>query len=124
MVLCALLIAGCGVKKADLVGSYSGELTLTQEQKSNPATAILANVKPTLTLKDDDTFEMTMLVPIKGTWTFEAETVTLNMETAMGVAIPQDQARPVKLVIKERGKVLAGTVPEGDAPLIFRRNEP
>lgn len=121
--LALFLVAGCGLKKADLVGSYSGEFSLSEEQKKNPATAMLANVKPTLTLKEDDTFVMNVMVDIEGKWSLDGETVTLNLETAMGIAIPENQQRQLTLAVKDKGKVLEGTAPDGEAPVVFRRNE-
>lgn len=121
--LTLVVVAGCGLKKADLVGSYSGEFSVTEEQKKDPAVAMMANVKPTLTLNDDDTFVMNVLVDIGGKWSLKDDAVTLNMETAAGVAIPESQRRPIQLLVKEKGKVLEGKMPEGEVPLVFRRGE-
>jgi len=121
--LALVLVAGCGLKKSDLVGSYSGEFSLTEEQKKDPATAMMANVKPTLTLNEDDTFVMNVLVDIEGKWSLDGETVTLNPETAMGIAVPENQRQPLTLAVKDKGKALEGTAPDGEAPVVFRRNE-
>lgn len=121
--LVLVLVGGCGLKKADLVGSYSGEFSLSEEQKKNPATAMMANVKSTLTLNEDDTFVMNMLVDIGGKWSFEGQTVTLNAETTMGVVIPDADREAFQLTVKENGKVLEGTLPNTEAPVVFRRNE-
>ncbi len=121
--LALVLVAGCGLKKSDLVGSYSGEFSLTEEQKKDPATAMMANVKPTLTLNEDDTFVMNVLVDIEGKWSLDGETVTLNPETEVGIAVPENQRQPLTLAVKDKGKVLEGTAPEGEAPVVFRRNE-
>lgn len=123
VVLPLLVAAGCGLEKPDLVGSYTGEFSLTEDQQKNPATAMLATVKPTLTLKEDDTFVMNVLVDIAGKWRLDGETVTLNMETTMGVAIPENQRKPLTLTVKDRGKALEGTAPDNQVRIIFRRNE-
>jgi hypothetical protein len=117
------LIAGCGLQKSDLVGSYSGEFSLSEEQQRDPRTAILANFKPSLTLKDDDTFVMNALADIGGKWSFDGETVTLNIETVAGVAVPESQRSPLSFTVKDNGKVLEGTAPDNQAPVVFRRNE-
>lgn len=123
IVLALFAVAGCGLKKSDLVGSYTGEFSLNEDQKKNPATAMLATVKPTLTLKDDDTFVMNVLVDIAGKWSLHGETVTLNMETAMGVVVPESQRKPLTFTVKDRGNVLEGTAPDNQVPVVFRRNE-
>ena len=117
------MVAGCGLKKSDLVGSYSGEFSLTEEQKRDPVAAMMANVQPTLTLNEDDTFVMNVLVEIGGKWSLAGDKVTLSIEKAMGVAIPDDRKQTVTLVVKGNGKTLEGSVPDAKAPLVFRRNE-
>lgn len=122
-ILALFLVAGCGLKKSDLVGSYSGEFSLSEELQRDPRTAILADVKPTLTLKEDDTFAMNALVDILGKWSLDGETVTLKIETVMGVAVPESQRTPLKFTVKEKGKVLEGTAPDSQVPVVFRRSE-
>ncbi|GIV02859.1 MAG: hypothetical protein KatS3mg015_1689 [Fimbriimonadales bacterium] len=118
-----LVAAGCGVTKASLLGDYTGTFNLSEEQKKNPATAFLDGMKPKLTLKDDDTFVLDLMVKTEGTWRFEGGKVFLKPTTVMGVAIPESQQREMQFAVQDRGKRLEGINPEGDVPLTFVKAE-
>lgn len=117
----AVALIGCGVTKANLVGDYTGTFQLTDEQKRNPATAFLDGMQPKLTLNEDDTFVLDLMVKTEGAWRLEKDKVYLKPTTVMGVAIPESQQKEIEFTVKERGKRLEGINPEGQVPLTFTK---
>jgi hypothetical protein len=116
-----LVVVGCGVRKEDLVGTYTGTFSLTEEEKKNPATAFLDGLKPQLTLNENDTFVMDLMVKTEGSWRFEKGVVHLKPQTVMGIAIPEAQQKEIAFQVEDRGKTLKGVDPQGNVPITFTR---
>jgi predicted component of type VI protein secretion system len=84
-----LALAGCHKADlaTDLVGSYKGKLDLPADAASNPlAKGFLSALSPTMELKKDKTFTMTMMFPFEGTYAVTGDsTFDLTMTKMMGM---------------------------------------
>lgn len=116
LVLTPLLLLGCGKKLEEtLPGTYSGAVELPAGM---PAAAAKALANPTLELKVDKTYTLTMVVPMTGKWTLAEKTLSLTPETVGGRPVAQMRAQmgmipgadkllePFVFMVAEDGKTL------------------
>ena len=103
-----------------LVGSYGGQLEGQTEAKSAQERAAAAFVKAaTLELAADNTFKMTMLVSMEGTWKVVGETVVLHMTKMMGMQNTEKKGESneeAKLTIGPGGKLIPVEKPGATGP--------
>ncbi len=89
-ILAMLVLAGCGLKESDLIGSYEGKYEAGEEVEGNVALkSILSGasqvINVTLDLKEENKFVMKLSgLPIEGDWRLEDGAVYLHAKEAVG----------------------------------------
>jgi hypothetical protein len=107
-------LTGCSSvlsKQADVTGKWNGKISLTPEQQKSPAAAMMKSMTPTLELKKDNTFAMTMVFPIEGTWAMASNKLSLTMTKMMGMSIDD--------IKKQAAKSGQANSSEMDKPMVF-----
>jgi len=96
-VLIVLFAVGCsGSLEKKLVGRYTASFEEPASAKDDAASQMVRNFaqmlggSTTLELKEDKTFEMSLMaMPIKGTWSLDGTKLELKAETIMGMTPEQ-----------------------------------
>jgi hypothetical protein len=151
---CAVFVAGCkgGISEKDLVGTWTGKMTMSAEdkqkaideaKKQNPQSAaappemfesMLSNIEMPLTLREDKTFTMTMVMfPMEGTWSLTGQTVKLKVTKMMGMdvnEVAKQSGRPAEnqdldLTVSADGKTMTGASKDssGGGSFTFTRSD-
>lgn len=136
--LAILVVAyGCQASQTSLedrfIGTYQGKIEQPKPASDKPedkaanafGNAFLSALKPTLEIKKDHTFTMTMLFPFEGTWTLTGSKATLTITKFMGLdskSFPSngankapDNNKPMILNVSDDGKTLTAE-PSSGAP--------
>ena len=110
----AVCVCGCSNREKQLVGKWTGDLTIPESEKDNPMAKMVQGMMGSLSLelKADKTFSMSMIFPIEGTWSVSGDTLSLQATKMMGMSMEQ-----AKSMAKSQGK--AGNVDEMDKPMQF-----
>lgn len=107
VLLILLFVAGCGMKKDALVGSWTGQLTMSEaalegaaqqakitsggiEVSKETIREMVEKVGSSLMLNADDTFSMNLgPATYTGTWQLKSQVVSLKIETILGLPIEE-----------------------------------
>jgi hypothetical protein len=107
-----LIVAGCSPEQ-QWVGKYRGKIEMGKTMKSvvdsNPmggqASSFLGMIQPSLDLRPDKTFTMTMAVaPIDGTWKLDHDTIILTPKTMMGMSADEVKKQAEKHMDEAKSK--------------------
>lgn len=98
--MAAVILVGCSAKEP-VSGIWKGKINVPDQMKNDPmAKAQIAQIgSPILDLKGDNTFSLTMGLPIAGTWTEGEKDLTLKATTINGQplsSLPPQAAEQVK----------------------------
>jgi len=125
LILLAVALTGCGAKKLDPVGKWTGAFDAKSVDSINPA---LKNMTADLEIRADKTFSMNLMIQMEGTWVDNSGTIVLTPTKMAGVSIPQgkstdDQNETLQLVPSEDGKSYRLSDPKKPetAAMIFTR---
>jgi hypothetical protein len=125
----ALSLAGCGFSEKSLVGSWTGTINLSAEDKKDPQSAAAETIKPTLEFKEDKTYSLTMGLPIEGTWSYADNQVTMTTTKVMGIDVGSMPGgadnKPQILKVEDGGKKLTMSDPTGSSgsTITFTKNK-
>ena len=115
-----LLLAGCSrVTESDLVGNWTSLTETEIADDAGAAEQVMDVVKrataPMLELREDNSFTLTILVPIKGSWQLKKGQVILEPETYSGFDASNmlNADKQIVLDIADDGKMLTGKVSSG-----------
>ncbi len=110
--VCLFILIGCGGPNP--VGTWSGDLPPAQDpssesgQKAEAFRSMMGS--PSLEIRSDKTFKLTLFGSMEGTWTMFGDTIELTVKPPAGMSAKME---PMKLHMSSDGKALA-FVTEGD----------
>ncbi len=120
--LCAFSLYGCEepTLESKLIGQWKGAMTLDQASTTNPTLMMIQeNFQPTLYLKEDKSFNMTVAVmSIEGTWKVQDKKVILDIGKVGGKSKDAFKSVAAKR-IKENPYVPNVDLNQADKPLVF-----
>lgn len=113
-----------GVAK-DLLGTWKGEIILpepdkplTDDEKKEREMVESMNKGITLDLKADETFEMMMMVKVKGNWKVADGKLTLTPTEMMGMKMTEEELKDPD------NKPLVGEIQAGGKEIVIRHEDP
>ncbi len=122
----SLAVGGC--KGSSIVGKWKGSATAATDGSKDPTAGLAAGMASAMTIefKADNTFDMSMIFPINGTWTQSGNTVTLTPKSVMGItpgANDNANNKPISFTLSGDGQTLtpqdAGDTSKGS--IVFKR---
>lgn len=119
-IVALVMLAGCGrITESDLIGNWTTLTGSDLQDSAGPGEKIMdaarAVLAPTLDLKEDNKFTLTVGVPISGSWRLEEGQVLLDPETILGYDASEmgNADKQIVFDLGEDGKTLTGSVSSG-----------
>lgn len=133
MLFAVLVLSGCGASlEKQIIGSWkvdTAKTVMTGDQAKDEETkkmmmAMMETI--TLDIKEDKTFEMKVIMPIKGTWVLSGSNLVLTPAKEKGETFSFGGKDTMDFVVDAGGKSMVATIddPKNGGTLAMVKSEP